>query len=70
MHGPGGAHVAAEMGSDEALQQELQKAMVITKEESKQRQCYTCHDLDNSPTFQEEGAFEEYWEQVKHEGLY
>ncbi len=61
-HGPGGAHVAAETGSDVALQEKLQKAMVITKEESEKRQCGTCHDLDNSPDFE----FKDYWPQVEH----
>lgn len=61
-HGPGGAHVAAESGGDEALQLELQKAMVVTKEESRQRQCFTCHDGDNSPDFN----FDEYWPLVEH----
>jgi len=61
-HGPGGAHVAAESGSDEALQLKLQKAMVVTKEESRQRQCFTCHDGDNSPDFN----FDEYWPPVEH----
>jgi len=61
-HGPGGAHVQAEMGSDEERQIKLQRAMVITKEESRQRQCFTCHDGDNSPDFD----FDEYWPLVEH----
>ena len=28
--------------------------------------CLQCHDLDNSPDFHLEGAFEKYWERVKH----
>jgi hypothetical protein len=28
--------------------------------------CRQCHDLDNDPHFQEEGAFEEYWDKIKH----
>ena len=63
-HGPGGAHVAAESGSDEALQLRLQEAMIVTKEESRQRQCFTCHDGDNSPDFKEH--FDEYWALVEH----
>ena len=31
-------------------------------------QCVRCHDQDNSPDFQHEGAFEEYWEQIAHPG--
>jgi len=61
-HGPGGAHVAAEQGADLALQERLQAALVITKEESQKRQCRTCHDLDNSPDFD----FETYWPKVEH----
>lgn len=61
-HGPGGSHVAAEMGSDSALQKKLQKAMVLTKEDAEKRQCMTCHDLDNSPDFD----FKDYWPQVEH----
>jgi len=69
-HGPGGAHVKAEMGSDEALQEKLREAMVLTKEEadvanglsSEKQQCLNCHDGDNSPDFN----FEAYWPLVKH----
>ena len=61
-HGPGEAHVNAEMGSDEELQRKLQQAMVVTKEASEQRQCMTCHDLDNSPDFD----FKTYWPHVEH----
>jgi hypothetical protein len=66
-HGPGGAHVAAEEGGDVALQKKLQKAMLITKAEaadskSKKQNCYTCHDLDNSPDFD----FNSYWPEVEH----
>ncbi len=61
-HGPGGAHVAAEMGSDTALQEKLQKAMVLTKAEAEKQQCISCHDLDNSPDFD----FESYWPFVEH----
>jgi hypothetical protein len=65
-HGPGGAHVAAEMGSDEALQRKLQKAVVVTKEEvqdhASDKYCRSCHDLDNSPEFD----FETYWPKVEH----
>jgi hypothetical protein len=72
-HGPGSAHVAAENGEldvTEADIERLRQEMVVTLEEAKTSKCYECHDLDNSPAFQKEGAFEEYWEQVKHEGKY
>ena len=61
-HGPGEKHIKAEGGGDMALQQTLQKAMKITVEESKTRQCDTCHDLDNSPDFD----FDTYWPFVEH----
>ena len=61
-HGPGENHGKAELGNDEELIQKLRRAMVVTKEESKQRQCVTCHDLDNSPDFD----FDTYWPHVKH----
>lgn len=64
-HGPGGAHVDAEAGGDMELQRKLQKAMVVTVEESRsnpQKMCYNCHDLDNSPEFD----FDKYWPEVEH----
>jgi len=61
-HGPGGNHSRAELGGDEALKEKLRLLMVITKEESKDRQCVTCHDLDNSPDFD----FETYWPHIEH----
>jgi len=65
-HGPGGAHVAAEMGFDEALQWGMQKAMVVTQEEvqdhASDKYCRCCHDLDNSPEFD----FATYWPKVEH----
>ena len=70
-HGPGKAHVDAEMGSDDELQETLRKAIVITKQESQQavteaiidrQPCRNCHDLDNSPYFD----FETYWPKIEH----
>jgi hypothetical protein len=61
-HGPGEKHCAVEMGHDEALQKKLRKAVVVTKEESKKQQCYSCHDIDNSPDFN----FDEYYPQIEH----
>ncbi|MFO7906390.1 MAG: hypothetical protein R6U98_27280, partial [Pirellulaceae bacterium] len=29
-----------------------------------EEKCLECHDLDNSPAFQEEGAFDRYWEKI------
>ena len=66
-HGPGEGHVQAEMGSDKQLQARMREAVRITKAEaadptSKKANCYSCHDLDNSPDFK----FEEYWPDVEH----
>jgi hypothetical protein len=72
-HGPGSEHVAAEDGEIDVTEPQIEKLrqqMILTLEEAKNSKCYECHDLDNSPGFQKEGAFEEYWEQVKHEGKY
>lgn len=61
-HGPGEKHVRAEEGADEALQKKFREAVRVTKEESEKQQCYTCHDLDNSPDFE----FPAYWPYVEH----
>ena len=61
-HGPGSAHVNAELGSDQELQEKLRKAAVVTQEESEDRQCMTCHDLDNSPDFD----FKTCWPKIEH----
>lgn len=61
-HGPGEKHCDAELGTDEKLQELYRKAVVVTKEESKKRQCASCHDLDNSPDFD----FESYWLLIEH----
>ena len=70
-HGPGSNHVQAEYGDIDVSNDEmvrLRKEMVLPLDRARER-CLDCHDLDNSPAFQEEGAFEKYWERVKHYGL-
>jgi hypothetical protein len=70
-HGPGSAHVAAENGDidvSEAEKEKLQLEMRLTLDQAKNKLCFECHDFDNSPDFNEEGAFEEYWDQIKHYG--
>ena len=67
-HGPGSRHVAAENGDIDVAEDELLK---LRKEmrlpyKSARDACLKCHDLDNSPDFHVEGAFEEFWEQVAH----
>jgi hypothetical protein len=71
-HGPGSAHVAAEQedsGVSEEEKLKLRLQMQLPLEKAKEH-CMKCHDLDNSPDFHEEGAFEdEYWPQVEHYGV-
>jgi uncharacterized protein YkwD len=67
-HGPGSAHVEAESGSASTEEQkELRQEMILplAKAEAK---CMECHDFDNSPDFHAPGAFDKYWEKVKHYG--
>jgi hypothetical protein len=67
-HGPGSAHVDAERNkkNDTALLEKLRLQVRVTLEQAQKNTCAQCHDLDNSPDFQKEGAFDEYWEQVEH----
>ena len=71
-HGPGSEHAAAEAkGSDvaEELRNQLRDAMKLPLERARDK-CMKCHDLDNSPDFHEEDAFEDvYWPEVEHYGL-
>ncbi len=69
-HGPGARHTAAENGDIEVEEDEMQalrKQQILELKDAEKR-CLVCHDLDNSPAFQEEGAFERYWEKIKHGG--
>ncbi|MFM8250074.1 MAG: multiheme c-type cytochrome [Planctomycetota bacterium] len=79
-HGPGSAHVAAERGAvnpsatkqgankvSDAQRQKLRLSMQLPLAKARQR-CLECHDMDNSPAFHKDGAFEEYWQQVAHPG--
>ncbi len=69
-HGPGSDHVAAELGEIDVTSErlkELQQQMVLPLAKARDK-CLECHDLDNSPDFHQEGAFEKFWEQVKHYG--
>ena len=71
-HGPGSAHVAAENGEgnpSDARIAELRNEMKLPLEGGvAERKCMECHDLDNSPDFHLDGAFEKYWKQVEHKG--
>lgn len=68
-HGPGAEHTDAENGVDEDMKEEeierLRKQQILTLKDAEQK-CLECHDLDNSPGFQEEGAFDRYWAKIKH----
>jgi Cytochrome c554 and c-prime len=69
-HGPGASHVAAESGDIEASNELLVKL----REEMRlplaaaQDKCLECHDIDNSPSFHQDGAFQKFWSQVEHYG--
>ncbi len=68
-HGPGSSHVAAENGDidvDDDTSERYRREMRLTLAEAKKNKCITCHDLDNSPDFHKPGAFEKYWEKIKH----
>lgn len=65
-HGPGSAHVSAEMGDVEVADAELlarRAAMRVSLKQSRQT-CADCHDIDNSPDFD----FDSYWSEVEHRG--
>ncbi len=69
-HGPGSKHVAAEYGDMEAdneMLEQLRQQMVLPLARARDK-CLECHDLDNSPDFHTDGAFDEFWERVKHYG--
>lgn len=67
-HGPGSGHVDAERNkkNDTALLEKLRLQVRVTLEQAQKNTCAECHDLDNSPDFQKEGAFDEYWEKIEH----
>ena len=67
-HGPGSAHVAAEKGvgnPDAAKLKSLREAVRLPLDKAEDH-CRSCHDLDNDPDFQKEGAFDEYWAEIEH----
>lgn len=66
-HGPGSKHVEAESAgtAKPADIAKLRESMRLPLANAKKK-CQECHDLDNSPEFSNEGAFERYWEEVKH----
>lgn len=68
-HGPGEKHVIAERNLAELDERtRLREAMRLTLDQAKDT-CLQCHDLDNSPDFHKEGAFDDYWAEIAHEGM-
>jgi 2',3'-cyclic-nucleotide 2'-phosphodiesterase (5'-nucleotidase family) len=63
-HGPASRHVAIENGDAATADEKdlVLSRLRITKEESKDRLCVQCHDLDNSPDFD----FDKYWPYIEH----
>lgn len=67
-HGPGSRHVASEEGElaiDDDELEAIRDSMWLDLEDA-EKKCLECHDLDNSPAFQEKGAFERYWRKIEH----
>jgi nitrate reductase cytochrome c-type subunit len=71
-HGPGSEHAAAEAEDSRVaaeLRDQLRDSMKLPLDRARDK-CMKCHDLDNSPDFHEEDAFEDiYWPEVEHYGL-
>ena len=68
-HGPGSAHVAAEEASSTpaSLVKQRRGEMQLPLKAAQQK-CVECHDIDNSPKFHHEKAFDDYWRRVAHPG--
>lgn len=70
-HGPGSDHVAAEQEGATVtadIRDQLRDSMKLPLEKAREK-CMSCHDLDNSPDFHEDDAFEDiYWPEVEHYG--
>lgn len=69
-HGPGRGHSEAEEARPRRLAERdrMRQAMRLTKATAKESVCEKCHDLDNSPEFHKDGAFDRYWAKVEHKG--
>lgn len=67
-HGPGSHHVASQNGEGDFTEEQTSmfaNQMRLPLEAARDT-CLKCHDLDNSPDFHVKGAFEKYWEEIKH----
>ena len=66
-HGPGSEHVRLESDPNTSPDSLLQLRLFLQQDINKAEQsCLECHDLDNSPDFHHEGAFQEYWNKISH----
>ena len=66
-HGPGSEHVEAEEDDNDQKRIDAARKFVrVTLDQARDQTCYQCHDIDNSPDFLKDGAFDKYWEQIKH----
>ena len=66
-HGPASEHVRLESdpASAEAELDSLRQLLHRDLKEAK-NSCLECHDLDNSPDFHVDGAFDDYWSRIAH----
>lgn len=70
-HGPGSSHVAAESGDIDVTdlrREQLRESMRLPLANAREK-CMECHDLDNSPDFHKDGAFDDYWAEIEHYGV-
>ncbi len=61
-HGPGSEHIEL-VELDDLVG--ARKTARVTLPQAKDKLCYSCHDLDNSPHFD----FDKYWKKIIHPGL-
>lgn len=70
-HGPGKSHVDAEEGTSGLSDDEvaaIRESVKLPLDRARDK-CLECHDLDNSPDFHKDGAFDDYWAEVEHYGV-
>ena len=66
-HGPGSEHVRQESDPNSPPDSLMKLRNFLRRDlEDAKTSCLSCHDLDNSPDFHHDGAFEEYWSKIKH----
>ena len=71
-HGPGADHAAAEQdgsGAPKEVLKKLRDQIKLSYEDARDK-CMECHDIDNSPDFHKDDAFEDrYWPDIEHYGV-